>query len=87
MARHPKTLEMHSSEQRAVTALEEKLSFLEVTVDALHVALVDKEKVVRELENRVAALEGALRMLAQKVPQGDDVLGALPEEDPVPRSG
>jgi uncharacterized coiled-coil protein SlyX len=87
MARGSKTVEMTSEDGRPQALLEEKIAFLEVTVDALHVALVDKENSITQLERRVEALEHALRRLAVKVPDASEVLGAMPEDDPVPRSG
>ena len=64
------------------------LAYLEKTVEDLSQTLVAKEKRLGELEERVERLETALRILARRREDGGgDVLGALPEEDPVPRSG
>src|SRR5688572_14925047 len=77
----------HDAHDRAVIALQEKFAFLEVTVDDLNRALVAKERTITDLERRVEALENALRSLAARKGGEQEVLGAHPEEDPVPRSG
>lgn len=68
--------------------IEIKLAWQDEKIESLHSALVDKERRLTSLEDQVARLEKALRILAQR--QGapaQEVAGAHPEEDPVPRSG
>jgi uncharacterized coiled-coil protein SlyX len=68
--------------------IEIKLAWQDEKIESLHTALVDKEKRLTSLEEQVARLEKALRIVAQR--QGSpeqEVAGAHPEEDPVPRSG
>ena len=68
--------------------IETKLAWQEEKIEALNSALVDKEKRLTSLEEQVVRLEKALRIIAQR--QGSpsqEVAGAHPEEDPVPRSG
>ena len=67
--------------------LEIKLAFQEKTIADLHEALLEKEKRIASLEDAVARIEKAMRILAQRTTTAGDVLGAHPEEDPVPRSG
>ena len=64
-----------------------KLSFQEETLSSLSTSLIDQEKRSRSLEERVVAVESALRALASRTPQSGEVQGAHPETDPVPRSG
>jgi uncharacterized coiled-coil protein SlyX len=71
-----------------VDELEIKLSFQHQTMQHLSEALVEKERRIAALEETVARVEKALRILAARTAdQGPDVAGAHPEEDPVPRSG
>ena len=68
--------------------IEIKLAWQDEKIESLHSALVDKEKRLTSLEEQVARLEKALRIVAQR--QGSpaqEVAGAHPEDDPVPRSG
>jgi uncharacterized coiled-coil protein SlyX len=73
-----------SSEDRLVE-VEMKLAFQERAIEDLSAALIDKEKRISELEDSVKKLERALQILAQR--RNEEVLGANPEDDPVPRSG
>lgn len=68
-------------------AIQVSVAYLEKTVADLSEALIAKEKRLRELEDRLERLEAALRILARRNEQKNEVLGAIPEEDPVPRSG
>ena len=63
------------------------IAFQEETLASLSAALVDQDHRTRSLEERVKALEFALRVLATRTSHGGEVLGAHPETDPVPRSG
>jgi uncharacterized coiled-coil protein SlyX len=69
--------------------LEVKLAYQEQALDDLHLALLDKEKRVTSLEERVDRLERALKILAerQRAGSGPEVEGKMDVDDPVPRSG
>jgi uncharacterized coiled-coil protein SlyX len=67
--------------------LESSLAFLQQRVEDLSDTLVDKEQRLSRAETRVEALERALRVVAQRQPQGGESPSALIEEDPVPHSG
>ena len=67
--------------------LQEKIAFLELQVADLDTALRREARAHHDLEDRVGALEGALRHLADRVPRGEEVAGANAVDDPVPHSG
>jgi uncharacterized coiled-coil protein SlyX len=68
--------------------IEIKLAWQDEKIEQLHSALVDKEKRITTLEEQVERLEKAVRIVAQRQGAGtQEVAGAHPEEDPVPRSG
>ncbi len=75
--------------QRAID-VEVKLSFLEQQVGELATTLAREVREHLALQERVALLEKALQVLAQRSPRaggtGDDV-GADAATDPVPHSG
>ena len=65
------------------TRLEIKCAFLEKSI-------ADLDAVVREQADALDALKGLVERMQEKLAaRGDDVevLGAMPEDDPVPRSG
>lgn len=66
--------------------LEVKSAYQERRIADLDAALVDQAQRIDALEDTVRALQEALRRLHAARP-GPHVAGALPEEDPVPRSG
>ncbi len=80
--------ETDESPAAQLVEVEIKLAFHERTIADLSHALVDKERRISALEDRIAQLEQAVRVLAQRAgaPPGD-IAGAHPEDDPVPRSG
>jgi uncharacterized coiled-coil protein SlyX len=67
--------------------LEIKIAYQERAIEQLNEALVEKEKRIASLEEAVARIEKAMRILASRTTTAGDVVGAHPEEDPVPRSG
>jgi uncharacterized coiled-coil protein SlyX len=67
--------------------LEIKVAYQERAIEQLSEALIEKEKRITALEESVARIEKAMRILASRTTTAADVLGAHPEEDPVPRSG
>lgn len=74
-------------EERLIN-LETQLAFAQEEVAQLSQVLAQKDKRLMALEARVERLERALAGLSAKVDGGpEDVLGTLPEDDPVPRSG
>lgn len=78
---------MTTPDERLVD-VEVKLAYHDHTLEELHQALVDKEKRVSSLEERVERLERALRILAERQRTGaPEVGGKLDIDDPVPRSG
>jgi uncharacterized coiled-coil protein SlyX len=68
-----------------ITVLEERVAWLQHQLDELgsHVAAQDKRQM--DLQSLVDRLVVALRAARQE--DGGPLLGANPEEDPVPRSG
>lgn len=87
-APHDPSDESDDSPAARLVEIEVKLAFHEQTIGDLSHALVDKERRLAALEERVEHLEGALRALAQRAgATPSEVLGAHPEDDPVPRSG
>lgn len=71
---------------------DERLVELEIKVAYQDRLLAELDSVVREQHARIDALEQLVRKLQESVVKaregkGEEVLGAFPEEDPVPRSG
>lgn len=87
-APHDPSDESDDSTSARLVEVEVKLAFHQQTIADLSHALVEKERRITALERQVEHLEKAMRVLAQRAgtPQGE-VLGAHPEDDPVPRSG
>lgn len=87
-APHEPSDESDDSPAARLVEVEVKLAFHEQTIADLSHALIEKERRIGALEQQVAHLEKAVRVLAQRAgaPVGE-VLGAHPEDDPVPRSG
>lgn len=85
---HDPSDESDDSPAARLIEVEIKLAFHEQTLADLSQTLIDKERRIGALEERMAHLEKAVRVLAQRAgaPPGE-VLGAHPEDDPVPRSG
>ncbi len=75
------------SDNERLVEIETKLAFHDQSIEDLHQALVEKEQRVSVLEETVARLEKALKILASRTHDTGEVAGAHPEEDPVPRSG
>jgi uncharacterized coiled-coil protein SlyX len=85
---HDPSDESDDSAAARLVEVEIKLAFHERTVHDLSQALVEKERRITLLEEKVGHLERALHVLAQRTPADKgEVLGAHPEQDPVPRSG
>lgn len=85
---HDPSDESDDSPAARLVEVEVKLAFHEQTVSDLSQALVEKERRLSKLEEKVAHLEAALTRLAQRATgEQGEVLGAHPENDPVPRSG
>ena len=87
-APHDPSDESDDSAAAGLIEVEVKLAFHERTIADLSHTLIEKEQRITALEEKVAHLEKAVRLLAQRgsADQGE-VLGAHPEQDPVPRSG
>ncbi|MCC7070114.1 MAG: SlyX family protein [Deltaproteobacteria bacterium] len=87
MARDPDD-QSDDSPAAQLVEVEIKLAFHERTIADLSQALVDKERRISALEERVVHLERALRVVAQRTGAPPaEIVGAHPEDDPVPRSG
>lgn len=68
--------------------VETKLAWHDEKLEVLNAALVDKERRITALEDRIERLERALQILAQRNAAGvQEVAGAHDVDDPVPRSG
>lgn len=67
--------------------LQIKLSYAERRIDALNDALVEQSAVVADLVERLDASDRVVRALLAQLGVGAEVLGAMPEDDPVPSSG
>ena len=68
--------------------LQTKQAWHDEKLDVMSSALIEKERRITALEERVERLERALTILAQRQstpPQ--EIAGALEVDDPVPRSG
>lgn len=74
-------------EDEALQRLQEKVAYLELQVTDLDTALRKEAQVNGALEDRVSALEKALRLLAARVPRGEEIGGEYTVDDPVPHSG
>lgn len=69
-----------------IVELEVKAAYHEKRIAELDEALLEQSRRVDELEETVRLLKEALRRVRSEV-HAEPVAGALPEEDPVPRSG
>lgn len=74
------------NEDERIVELEVKVAFQEQRIAELDEALLDQSRRVAELEETVRLMKEALRRVRNEA-QKEPVAGALPEEDPVPRSG
>ncbi|MBI1949548.1 MAG: SlyX family protein [Deltaproteobacteria bacterium] len=87
-APHEPSDESDDSTAARLVEVEVKLAFHQQTIADLSQALVEKERRITALERQVEHLEKAMRVLAQRAGTSPgEVLGAHPEDDPVPRSG
>ena len=85
---HDPSDESDDSAAAAIIEVEVKLAFHEQTIADLSHTLIEKEHRITALEEKVAHLEKAVLRLAQQAGSDQsEVLGAHPEQDPVPRSG
>jgi uncharacterized coiled-coil protein SlyX len=75
-----------SDPENRLQELEMKVAFLEETLDDLNRGLVEEALRGSRLEGEIVVLKEALRRLSNK-DAGQEILGAIPEEDPVPNSG
>ena len=67
--------------------LQTKQAWHDEKLEALSAALIEKEKRIGALEDRIERLERALTILAQRQSSPREVAGANDVDDPVPRSG
>ena len=68
--------------------LQTKQAWHDDKLDSLNEALIDKEKRITALEERIERLERALTILAQRqATPAMEIAGAHDVDDPVPRSG
>ena len=68
--------------------LQTKQAWHDEKLDAMSSALIEKEKRISALEERVERLERALTILAQRQSApAREIAGAHDADDPVPRSG
>jgi uncharacterized coiled-coil protein SlyX len=72
--------------EKRLDDLEVKVAFQEKNIDDLNQALIDEAQRAAQLEAEISVLKEAVRRLSTKG-QDPEVLGTLPEEDPVPESG
>ena len=72
-----------------IIELEMRLAFQQETLDMLSSTLVDKERRLMALEDRVVRLESAIRIVASRNTPHDTEApeAAFAEKDPVPHSG
>ena len=75
---------MVSDEERMVV-LEERVAWLQHLTEELSAQMAAQDRRVLDLEARLERTSFVLRSLAQE--RSSDLLGANPEDDPVPRSG
>lgn len=75
-----------TTDEHRIIDLEVRSAYQEKRVTELDEALVEQARRIDALEETIALLKEALRRVRSES-QGAPVAGALPEEDPVPRSG
>lgn len=76
---------MNDDDQR-VTELEIKLSYQEQRIADLDDTVLAQSRRIDELESSLRAVEMAFHRL-RAAGDGGEILGAYPDEDPVPNSG
>ena len=74
-----------SSEQDRAIAMEERVSWLQKLTDDLSTQMAVQDRRIMHLEQMCARLNEGMRNLAQE--RAAPPVGAMPEDDPVPRSG
>lgn len=77
---------MSNPAEERVTELEIKVSYQEKRLSDLDDTVLAQSRRIDELEDMLQAVKTALQRLRAS-DEGSEVLGAYPEEDPVPRSG
>lgn len=76
--------------EKRLVELEMRLTFAQDQLATLGSVMLEKDRLLLDLEGRVQRLESALRILSSRVADTDtraEVLGANADEDPVPSSG
>jgi uncharacterized coiled-coil protein SlyX len=71
-----------------VTELEVRIAFQEDSIATLSLALAERDRAIRTLEDDVRAVREAMRRMSATMPDDkSEIVGKYDVDDPVPRAG